>query len=232
MSMANVVLTTCGETEAFVWRKWTVLAAFAVTMTACAWAQAQDQNQPSLGDVARQNRKDKEKSGSTTPKTVVTDDTLSTGHDLGGLGVSDLGEPEADGKPGSLESGLAGLSRAETALNKLEPLDRASLARLVLDGSTEDFPNRAAWETKLFAAKQVYVSHSRELIQQMRQLLSAAQALKAEQAQQGKVNSDDPRVQAVIRKSQILTQEAVRTESAFQAVIMEGQDLAKQANKR
>lgn len=211
-------------------RKFSLLAAFAGIVMAAAPAHAQDQ--PSLGDVARQNRKDKEKNGTTTPKTVVTDESLPSGGDLGGLGVSDLGEPNGDGKPGSLEMGLAGLSRAEAVLNKLEPLDRASLARVVLSGNTADFPNRSAREAKLFAAKQTYVSHSRQLIQQMRQLIATAEALKTDQGAQGKVNPDDPRVQEVIRKSQILIQDALRTESAFQAVVLEGQDLAKQGTTR
>jgi hypothetical protein len=211
-------------------RKLRLLAVFVGVVMAGTPGHAQDQ--PSLGDVARQNRKDKEKNATTTPKTVVTDENLSSGNDLGGLGVSDLGEPNGDGKPGSLESGLAGLSRAEVVLNKLEPLDRASLARVVLGGNDADFPNRSVWEAKLFAAKQAYVSHSRQLIQQMRQLIAMAQALKTEQGGQGKVNADDPRAQEVIRKSQILMQDALRTESAFQAVVLEGQDLAKQGTPR
>jgi hypothetical protein len=208
-------------------RKLSLLAVFAGVVT--PWASAQTQDQPSLGDVARQNRKDKEKTATTTAKTVVTDENLPSGNDLGGLGVNDLGEAEAAGKPNSLESGLAGLSRAEAALSKLEPMDRASLARLVLDGNTADFPNRSAWEAKLFAAKQTYVSHSLQLIQQMRQLLAAAQSLNSGQSGQAKVSPDDPRAQALIRKSQQIMQDAVHTESAFQAVVIEGQDLAKPA---
>jgi hypothetical protein len=231
---------TRGETEAIVLRKLSVPAMLAAIVVSAGSAKPgvastvlnRLQDQPSLGDVARQNRKDKEKSGTATPKTVVTDENLPSGNDLGGLGVNDLGEADAGGKPGSLEAGLAGLSRAETALNKLEPLDRESLAHLVLDGNTADFPNRSAWETRLFAAKQAYVSHSRDLIQQMRQLIATAQSLKAEQGGEGKMKPDDPRAQQVIRKSQQIMQDALRTESAFQAVVMEGQDLAKQGTTR
>lgn len=212
-------------------RKLSLLVAFVGFLTVTPWTSARAQDQPSLGDVARQARKDKEKN-TTPPKTVVTDENLPSGHDTGGLGLNDLGDSKTVTKPNSLEAGLAGLQRAEFALSKLEPMDRATLARAVLEGNNADFPNRSNWEERLFSAKQVYVAHSRELIQQMRQLLAAAQSLKSSQGGEGKVSSDDPRAQALLRRTQQILQDAVRTESGFQAVVLEGQDLAKQATPR
>jgi hypothetical protein len=43
------------------------------------------------------------------------------------------------------------------------------------------------------------------------------------------MSPDDPRAKEMIRKVQEIVQDAVRTESAYQAVVVEGWDLAKQA---
>jgi len=87
------------------------------------------QDQPSLGDVARQARKDKEKNN-TPPKKVITDDSLPSSKALGGLG--DLGSSKSAGDGSAMAKGLEALDRAETALNKLDPLDRATLAKAAL----------------------------------------------------------------------------------------------------
>jgi hypothetical protein len=213
--------------EAIVLRKLIFLAVFAGTFTPGVFGRSQDQ--PSLGDVARQARKDKEKN-TTPPKTVVTDENLPSGHDLGGLGINDLGDVSVSSGANPLEAGLAGLKRAEIALNKLAPMDRATLARAVLEGNNTNFPNRANWENRLYSAKQTYVAHSRELIQEMRDLLANAQSLKASGGEQ--VGPDDPRVQVLLRRTQEIVQDAVRTETAFRAIAMEGQDLAKQSASR
>jgi hypothetical protein len=184
------------------------------------------QDQPSLGDVARQARKDKEKNAA-QPKTVITDDTMPSGKALNGLG--DLGSSQAGGDGGRIATALAGLDKAEAALNKLDPLDRVTLAKAALLDNDVDFPNRRSWEDKLYAAKQQYVSHGRELFQEMRQILADAQAMQAAQGGQGKLSPNDPRGQQLLKRVQEILQDAVRTESAYQSVVMEGWDRAKQA---
>lgn len=181
------------------------------------------QDQPSLGDVARQVRKDKEKNAAQS-KTVITDDTMPSSKALNGLG--DLGSSQAAGDGSRIATALAGLDKAEAALDKLDPLDRATLAKAALLDNDVEFPNRRSWEDKLYAAKQQYVSHGRELFQEMRQILADVQAV---QGGQGKLSPNDPRAQQLLKRVQEILQDAVRTESAYQSVVMEGWDRAKQA---
>jgi hypothetical protein len=236
-------------------RKLSFLTAPVLAAVLCTPAYAQDQQQ-SLGDVARQARKDKEKSAP-KPKTVYTEDTLGsgkTGSELGlgvlptlknasnsGPGAAPPSGSAASGgnfSPSSMVAGAGGngdpvaaayegIERAEGALNRLEPMDRATLAKTALEGSDVNFPGRSAWEEKLFAAKQVYVSRSRQLLRQMQELMNAAQSL-----QGGGATPDSSQAQEFLSRAQVLQQLAVQTESAFKAVISEGQDLAKQAKPR
>jgi len=199
------------------------LAALTWVLIPSAPGYAQDQ--PSLGDVARQARKDKEKNN-TPPKKVITDDSLPSSKALGGLG--DLGSSKSAGDGSAMAKGLEALDRAETALNKLDPLDRATLAKAALLDNDVDFPNRPRWEDKLYSAKQQYVSHGRELFREMRQVLGDVQSLQSSQGGQKKLSPDDPRAQELLRRLQDIVQDAVRTENAYQSVVVEGWDLAKQ----
>jgi hypothetical protein len=229
-------------------RKLSFLAALVCAAIVCAPARAQEQQQ-SLADAARQARKakddkDKDKSAA-KPKTVYTEDTLGSGGKSSelGLGVlptlkttSDSGAgaaaasgaaasgvnlspssmvPGAGGSSDPVAAAYDGIDKAEAALNRLEPMDRATLAKTALEGNNVDFPGRRAWEEKLFATKQVYVSRSRQLLQQMQGLMSSAQSGASQQD--------------LMSRAQALQQEATQTEGAFQAVITEGQNLAKQA---
>ena len=231
--------------------KLSLLAAVVVFLLPATVVYAQDQ--PSVADVARQARKDKEKS-TASAKTVLTEDDLGSNKSAGGLGLVDLGpaKPAAGnsssgasaakssdqfggtqagsnnpfaGAPASTGDPVAdawsGLDRAQAALDKLAPMDRATLAKLALENNDVDFPNRRNWEERLFAAKENYVVHCRQLLQEMAQLLTSAQALQA--------NPDDPRGQDVVSRAQQILQDATRTESNFKAIISEGQNLAKQA---
>ncbi len=191
-----------------------------------AWAQ----DQPSLGDVARQARKDKEKNKAQATK-VITDDTLPSSKGLSGLALGDLGNAPGSDQGGAMARALAGLEQAEGALNKLEPLDRATLAKAALLENDVDFPNRRNWEDRLYAAKEQYVSHGRELFREMRQILADAQSLKASQDGQKKLSPDDPRAQQLLRRIQEIMEDAVRTDRTYQAVVVEGWDLAKQARR-
>jgi len=205
-------------------RKMSFLAVLTWVLTSSAPGYAQEQ--PSLGDVARQARKDKEKNGA-QPKTVITEDSLPSSKPLGGL--SNLGSSNNAGDGSSMAKGFEALDRAEAVLNKLDPLDRSTLAKAALLDNDVDFPNRPRWEDKLYSAKQQYVSHGRELFQQMRQIMKDVRSLQSSQGSQRKLSSEDPRAQELLRRLQDIVQDAVRTENAYQSVVMEGWDLAKQA---
>lgn len=206
--------------------QWSSLALLLFVMCSVSGLQAHAQDQqPSLGEIARAARKDKEKNPA-TPKKVITDETISTSKDFNGIG--DLAGSQSGAE--AMAKGLAGLDRVDGILNKLDPMDRAALAKAALLDNDVDFPNRAAWEDKLFAAKQHYVSHGRELTREMRRILADAQTLKP-QPGQAKPNPSDPRVQEMVHRIQELVQDAVRTDAAYQAVVMEGWDRAKAAKQ-
>jgi hypothetical protein len=229
-------------------RKLSFLAALVCTGILSVPARAQEQQQ-SLADAARQARKDKDDKAkdknAAKPKTVYTEDTLGggkSGSELG-LGVlptlptandsgagsaassgasnsgGNLGPssmlPGASGNSDPIAAAYEGIDKAEAALNRLDPMDRATLAKVALQGNDVDFPGRRAWEEKLFATKQVYVSRSRVLLQQMQGLMSGLTSGGAQQD--------------LMSRAQTLQQAATQVESAFQAVITEGQNLAKQA---
>jgi hypothetical protein len=204
-------------------RKMSFLAVFACVLILSTPGYSQDQ--PSLGDVARQARKDKEKKAA-QPKTVVTDDDLPSSKALGGL--SDLGSSRSAGDGSAMPRALEGLDRAESALNKMDPMDRTALAKAALLDNDFDFPGRSRWEDKLYSAKQQYVSHGRELFREMRQILADVQTLRS-QGEQTKVGPDDPQAKELLRRLQEIVQDAIRTENAYQSVVVEGWDLAKQA---
>jgi hypothetical protein len=186
-------------------------------------SQDQSQSQPSLGDIARQTRKDKEKNAA-KPKTVITDENLPSSKGLGGLG--DLGSAQAGGDGSAMAKALAKVQEAEAGLKQLESLDRSTLAKAVLLDHDVDFPNRRAWEDKLYAAKEHYVSHEGELIVELKQIVSQVQA---RQGGQGKLDPNDPRIQQMKSRLLEIVQDALRTEQDYRAVVMEGWDLAKQA---
>jgi hypothetical protein len=185
---------------------------------------AQPQPQPSLADVARQARKDREKNA-TKPKTVITDENMpSTSKGLTGL-AGDLGGSQGGVDSGAMAKALAKVEEAEASLRKLESLDRTTLAKALLLDNDVDFPNRRAWEEKLYAAKEHYVSHEGELIVELKKIVSQVQAWQS----QGKLDPKDPRAQQTKTRLVEIVQDAVRTEQDYRAVVMEGWDLAKQA---
>ena len=207
-------------------RKLSFLTVLVCMLIPLAHAYAQDQPQPSLGDVARQARKDKEKNAA-QKKAVITDEDLPSKKALSALG--DLGSAKSAGDGSAMAKGLDSLDNAEVELNKLDPMDRATLAKAALLDNDVDFPNRSRWEDKLYSAKQQYVSHGRELFQQMRQVLADVQSLQSSQSGQTKVSPDDPRAKELLRRLQEIMQDAIRTENAYQSVVVEGWDQAKQA---
>ncbi len=208
-------------------RKITFLGALIWLVIPSTLALAQDQEQPSLGDVARAARKDKEKNNA-KPKTVITDDTLPSSKGLSGLSIGDLGSSQSAGGGNALAQAMARVDEAEAALKQMDTLDRATLAKAVLLDNDVDFPNRRNWEDKLFVAKERYVSHERELIAELKQIVAQVQSMQSSQGKQ-KLNSQDPQAQQMLRRLQEIIQDAVRTEQVYRAVVMEGWDLAKQA---
>jgi hypothetical protein len=189
-----------------------------VTLAAFLSAPARSQDSQSLGDVARQLRSQK---STAQPKMIVTNDDLPSASTVAILGLSKPAAPAAATSAGPESSPLAALAQWESVVNQIGSMDRATLLKLALQGVNPDFPGRASWEERLFAAKQAYVTQGLGLIQQARQLLVSAQSLKNAQA-----GADDPRVKELSERLQGLVQASVRADAAFQAVILEGRDLA------
>jgi len=185
--------------------------------------QDQAQPQPSLADIARQARKDKEKNAAKS-KTVITDDTLPSSKGLGGL-AGDLGGSQDRVDSSAMAKALAKVEEAEAGLKQLQTLDRATLAKAVLLDNDADFPNRRAWEDKLVAAKEHYVSHEGELIAELKQIVAQVQSRQGS----GKLDPNDPSSQQMKNRLLDIVQDALRTEQEYRGVVMEGWDLAKQA---
>jgi hypothetical protein len=179
------------------------------------------QESQSLGDLARQLRSQK---SSTQPKKVITNDDLPSASAVDILGLEKPVDPSSSTNPEIGSSALASLSRWEWVVKQIDSMDRATLSKVALQGASPDFPGHANWEDRLFTAKQTYVSQGKEHIQRAKQLLASAQALKSAQA-----NGNDPRVKGLEENLKELVRESVRSDSAFQAVILEGRDLARQA---
>ena len=254
----NLVIGLDAVAEATVSRmlRWQKLSFLAVLACFLVWSVSvraqdapQDAQQPSVADAARQARKDKDKDkdkakdkDAATSKTVITDENLSADTSVSAGASAGSGSassklsavaPSAAGSPGrssSFEEAYARLEATEASLDHLEPMGRAELAQTVLHGNTADFPNRSDWEDQLYAAKGVYVQRSRQLIAAMKQVFADMDALQS--GGQGKVADNDPRVQALTRKTQQIMELAGRTEAAFQAVVSQGQNLVQQAPPR
>jgi len=211
-------------------RKLSLLAVFAGVLT--PWAPSRAQDEPSVADAARQARQNKDQNkekNAIQPKKVLTEDDMAsskTGGDAGSLGLSAIAAPKSagTGDDSPTAKAWAGINRAEGALDRLAPLDRAALAKVVLAVNDVDFPNRRAWEEKLFVAKERYVARSRQLLNGMKQLMENAQSLQDSQGA-----ADSPQAQQLAGRAQQLLSDATNTEAAFKAVMQEGQDLAKQA---
>jgi hypothetical protein len=206
-------------------RSLNVMAACALALVLCPLSRGQDS--PSLGDLARQAQKDKEKDKAAKPAAkVLTNDDIHSGQggvsDALGGGFGQVGQLP-DPKTAAAASPEQKLAMMEAVLDRLESLDRATLIRNALNGKDVDFPGRAKWEERLLAAKELYLVHARELVQNARQIVTSADSLKGNQ------DPNDPRVKELGAKLQALARDAVRTDSALQAVVIEGRDLAAQA---
>ena len=199
-------------------RRLTVLAGLLVTLGLCTSVRSQDS--PSLGDLARQLRKDKP--NSSTAK-VLTNDDIAPSKDSGSLGPG----VQVLSKPGSSEAAHSEIDKMEAKIDRLDSVDRATLVKIALQGQDTAFPGRSSWEDKLWDAKQTYVRQGRELVERSKQILSTAQSLRDSQDAQ-KLKPDDPKLQDLLAKSKQLVQDATRAETDFLAVVAEGSVLAKQ----
>jgi hypothetical protein len=164
-----------------VFRRLVILVALESMAITGVQVQAQEQQQPqSLAEVARQTRKAKEEreKNSGAPKFVVTDDTLGSSKTGGALNFVN---PTNGTVPTSeaLTKAAGMLDRADRLLNLLAPMDKTTLARFALEGRDVDFPERSDWENKLYAAKQYYVSHGRDLVRETREFVANIQELLA-----------------------------------------------------
>lgn len=199
-----------------------VISALAMSLLFSAQAHAQAQDSPSLGDVARQAKK--EKADKPVAK-VFTNDDMSTGT-YAAPSAASPGASSGKTQSASRESAGAAVSpteaveRLQSALDHLASLDRRSLALEVLDGNGNNFAGRAAWEEKLFAAKQDFVAQTTYALQKAKEIAVSGQALKDAQ------DANDPRVKALAAKLGQLVQETQKNAAAFHAVATEGRELA------
>jgi hypothetical protein len=200
-------------------RSLSLIAACALALIICSPGRGQDS--PSLGDVARQAQKDK---ANKPPAKVITNDDMGSGSggvsSAQGAGSGRVVQPGAAGDPGGIQSPGEGLDRLQSSVDHLDSLDRATLATDVLEGNNSDFPGRAKWEERLFAAKQTFVSQTRAIIQKARQLTASSESIKDAQ------DPNDARVKNLATKLDQLVQQAQQDSAAFQAVVAEGKNIA------
>lgn len=206
-------------------RKMSLVAASALALMFSLPGHAQDAS-PSLGDLARQAQKDKEKANKPAAKVFTNEDMPSKA----------VGAPSAlGGSAGQAAQTLQGsassanispaqkLDQLENFVSQIAALDKATLVQGALgDKKDVHFPGRDKWEERLFAAKETYVTQVRAVIEKARQIVSSAESVKGTQ------DPNDPRIKEMGAKLETLIRDAVQTDSGFQAVIMEGRDLASQ----
>jgi len=179
------------------------------------------QDSPSLGDLARQLQKEK---GNTPGTKTITNDDIPSASAPSSSAIGEVSNSRVPGKPGPSANPSEELARIESMLSKIDSLDRATLAKAVLEGVDSNFPGRSQWEQKMYAAKLVYVAQGRELMQKAKQLQASAQTL------QGGRDPNDPRVKDLTNRLKELVRDGVRADATFQAVILEGRDLASQSS--
>jgi hypothetical protein len=200
---------------------------------------AAQQDQPSLADAARQTRQNKQDRSAAPAKRILTEDDMASGHSgssssssLGGGTSSSISSSSRSasrsgaGDNTPMGQAWAGIGRAEDSLDQLAPLDRASLAKVVLEGNDTDFPGRRAWEEKLYIAKEKYVAESRQLVDEMKSVMDNAQSFQAPSGA-SKATSESPQAQELVGRAQRLLQQAKTIEANFKAVMQEGIDQSK-----
>jgi hypothetical protein len=196
-----------------------LIASCTLALAFCSPGRGQDS--PSLGDIARQSQKDKAKKPQA--KVITNDDMPSSSGGLApslGGGAGRVVQPATGGNSGAIQSPAEGLQKLQDSVDHLASLDRATLATDVLEGNASDFPGRAKWEEKLFAAKQTFVAQTRGVLQRAQKLTATSEAIKDAD------DPNDPRVKDLGGKLQQLVEETQQNSAAFQAVVAEGKQLA------
>lgn len=197
----------------------------------------------SVADAARKYREEKaekEKNGA-QPKTVYTNEGILPKGGANALGIAPIANPvqpaggaaaqRASGSesgPGYADAVLR-LNEAWAQTDAIALVDRETLVSTILNGNNSDFPGKAQWEARLMAGRDYYVSHSRQLIVAMRQLMGEAKKLEDAAPD---LPESDPRVQTVMNKVKALSRDAQKSADDFKRLVEEGKELAKQAQAR
>lgn len=201
------------------------IAACLVVLVLIAPGHAQDS--PSLGDLARQAQKNKTNAPA---KKVLTNDDISSGSSSGAgfasSGLGSIASPAAahgtPSAPGATPPPEQAAGQLEAFINKIAALSRAELVKGALQGVDTDFPGRGEWEQKLLSARQEYVAYGRELLQKAQQIQASTESLKGIQ------DPNDRRLKDLNNRMKSLIQDGTTLDAAFQAVILEGRDMASQ----
>lgn len=202
-------------------RKALLVIGLGAAFVAPVWAQDSSANPPSLGEIARQYRNQK---NSTQPATVITNDNLPSSSPVSVLGLAAPSATKSSNTAGAPLSPEESLNRWDNVIKQIQAIDRAKMISLALQGSTADFPGRGDWESRLIAAKDAYVHDGHELIDDARELLAKARALENDH-----VDSSDPRARELQNQLKDFVTRAMKIDANFQAVILEGRDLARHA---
>lgn len=202
-------------------RKFAIVVALGAAFVAPAWAQDSNSNQQSLGEIARQYRNQK---NGAQPATVITNDNLPSSSPVSVLGLAAPSTARSSGSTGANPSPEEALNRWDNVIKQIQAIDRAKMISLATQGSKADFPGRSDWENRLIAAKETYVRDGHELISEARELLAKARALEHDRA-----DSSDPRARELQDKLKEFVTRAMKIDANFQAIILEGRDLARHA---
>jgi hypothetical protein len=212
-------------------RSLSLIAACLLALIFCSPGRGQDSR--SLGDAARESQKDKDKDSKPPAKVFTNDNMNAVSQGISsalGAGAKhdtdrrDSGGHDVDRHDGD-RSADESLEKLQSMLNQLAAMDRTTLVKNVLGGNPTNSPGLVKWEDELFAAKQTFVSQSRDALQKEKQLEDSVEDMK------GAPDPNDPRVKTIVAKLQDIMQETQNANAAFQVVISEGKGFAVQNGK-
>jgi len=195
-------------------RSLSLIAACLVALVFCSPGRGQDSS--SLRETANRSQKDKDAKPSAKAIPNANINPVSEGISSAlGAGAKHDGDRGAD----------ASLEQYQAMLDQIASMDRSTLVKNVLGGPPLNSPGLAKWEDDLFAAKQTFVSQSRDALRKERQLQESVEDMK------GGPDPNDPRVKTIVAKLQDIMQETQEANAAFQAVITEGKGFAGPSGK-
>jgi hypothetical protein len=129
----------------------------------------------------------------------------------------------------SLDNAQVKLDRALEVIDAVAAADRATFVSTILEGNNSDFPGRKQWEDRLMAGRDYYVSHGRQLIQMMKQLMAYAKSMAINEPN---VSESDARVLTLMKRVKEGYEDAQKTADDFKRLVEEGPALAKQYRAR